>query len=83
VSITGAWAAAGGQREREEFAAAELAAELGCEVTRYPALPGKVEARYPLPGLTCLIGTPAEVRKEVREAGLRLWWSVAGTQGRQ
>ena len=45
-----------------------LAAELGCEVAAFPAIPGSVEARNPVPGLVSVIGQPEEVRAACLEA---------------
>lgn len=53
----------GGDRAR---AAAELAAELRCEVSRHPLLDGVVEARDPVPGVWVLVGTPEEILAEVQ-----------------
>jgi hypothetical protein len=71
VNVTGAWVTTEIRRMRGEFEAARLAAELGCEVTPHPELAGRVEARDPLPGLWLVIGTPDEVRAEVRRFGAR------------
>ncbi|HXJ26560.1 MAG TPA: hypothetical protein VNH17_12705 [Streptosporangiaceae bacterium] len=51
---------------RVPVTAAELAAELGCEVTPHPLLAGVVEARSPVPGVWVLVGTPEEIRDEVQ-----------------
>lgn len=48
------------------LAAADLTAELGCDVTLHPVLAGVVEAWSPAPGVWLLVGTPDEVRAEVR-----------------
>jgi hypothetical protein len=58
-----------------------LAAELSCEVTPAPARPGVVVARRPLPSIWMLVGTPAEIRAEVRRHGLQAWLAVLGRQG--
>lgn len=52
---------------RVPVTAAELAAELGCEVTPHPLLKGVVEARSPVPGVWVLVGTPGEILAEVRK----------------
>lgn len=46
--------------------AADLAAELGCEVTPHPLRSGIFEALKPAPGVHLLVGTPGEIRAEVR-----------------
>ena len=61
--------------------AAELAAELGCEVTPHPILAGRVEARDPVPGIYVLVGAPGEVRAEARRCGLLAWLGCLGTLG--
>jgi hypothetical protein len=67
------------------YAAAVLAAETRCPVRPVPGLPGRFEVRFPC-GL--LIGTAAEIHawQETlpgqREALLREWLAVLGTQGR-
>lgn len=60
-------------------AAPLLAEYLGCEVTRCPGRPGRVEARG-LPGAHVLIGRPAEVAAWGREALMREWLAVLGSQ---
>ncbi|HEY0932449.1 MAG TPA: hypothetical protein VGD91_01795 [Trebonia sp.] len=75
--------AAAVRRLRDEFAASRLAAELGCEVTAHPELTGRVEAWDPLPGLRLVMGTPDDVRAEVRRDGLRGWLAVLGRQGQR
>jgi alkanesulfonate monooxygenase SsuD/methylene tetrahydromethanopterin reductase-like flavin-dependent oxidoreductase (luciferase family) len=91
VNTTDVYAADRAARMLREYAARELAAELGCEVE--PSQGGKVEARG---RGWLLIGTPAEVRAEVlrmqeqeqeqerqreRRRQLLEWLDVLGTQG--
>jgi hypothetical protein len=51
----------------------QLAAELGCEVIPAPARAGAVVARRPLPSIWMLIGTPDEIRAEVRRVREAAW----------
>lgn len=61
--------------------AAQLSAELGCEVTPHPVLAGVVEARNPSPGVWLLAGPPGEVRAETRAALLREFLACLGALG--
>jgi hypothetical protein len=70
VNVTETWVAADA-----------LAAELGCEVAPAPARAGIVVACQPLPSIWMLIGTPDEIRAEVRRHGLQAWLAVLGRQG--
>ena len=62
-------------------AAPLLSDYLGCEVTRCPGRPGRVEARG-LPGVHVMIGRPREVAAEGREVLMRSWLRVLGTLAR-
>lgn len=70
---------AAAQRMRDRLEAHRLAAELGCEVTPHPELPGIVEARGPAEGIWLLAGTPVKVRAAARAAQMREWLACLGT----
>jgi hypothetical protein len=79
VTVTAAALAGQAQRMRDQFEADRLAAELGCEVTPRPGLPGIVEAREPAEGVWLLAGTPEKVRAAGRAALMREWLACLGT----
>jgi hypothetical protein len=64
VTVTAAWLAAETEWMRDQFEAARLSAELGCEVTPNPHFAGVFDARDPAPGVWLLTGTPEEIRAE-------------------
>jgi hypothetical protein len=66
VTTTAASVAAEAEWLRDSLDALALAAELRCEVALHPSFAGIVEAFRPAPGIYVLVGTPEEIRAEVR-----------------